>query len=190
MTCIKQLICLIECLLPPNWNIKQQGEKSEGVQKQRRREGYGFIYSPNHAKHWTGIYNVVLQARKGGAKARVRLKRTECVFVCRGMNERDRKLVERNERRKWRGRSWKMRGGRTKERKKEREKDTEWVWKWCKSYIYYGFHIQITTQWKKIYGRLTTPMGDFGYVRQLYPPPPPSELQLREWFLEEWCSFL
>lgn len=37
MTCIKQLICLIECLLPPNWNIKQQGE-SEREGRARRGE--------------------------------------------------------------------------------------------------------------------------------------------------------
>ena len=66
MTCIKQLICLIECLLPPNWNIKQQGEGAEGGRAPGWGEGYGFIYCPNHAKHETGIYNIVLWATERG----------------------------------------------------------------------------------------------------------------------------
>lgn len=31
--------------------------RAEGGESQKRREGYGFIYCPNHAKHETGIYN-------------------------------------------------------------------------------------------------------------------------------------
>lgn len=45
--------------------------REEGGESQKRREGYGFIYCPNHVKHETGIYNTVLRAvERGGEKRR------------------------------------------------------------------------------------------------------------------------
>lgn len=45
--------------------------REEGGGSQKRREGYGFIYCPNHVKHETGIYNTVLRAvERGGEKRR------------------------------------------------------------------------------------------------------------------------
>lgn len=53
--------------------------REEGGESQKRREGYGFIYCPNHVKHETGIYNTVLRAveRGGGAGRGERLEGTE-----------------------------------------------------------------------------------------------------------------
>lgn len=42
--------------------------RKEGGESQRRSEGYGFIYCPNHVKHETGIYNTVLRGGERGSE--------------------------------------------------------------------------------------------------------------------------
>lgn len=42
--------------------------RERGAERPERREGYGFIYCPNHAKHETGIYNPVLWAAEAGGE--------------------------------------------------------------------------------------------------------------------------
>lgn len=48
--------------------------REEGGGGRRRREGYGFIYRPNHAKHEAGIYNPEL-GDGGGAPGRSEIGR-------------------------------------------------------------------------------------------------------------------
>lgn len=70
--------------------------REEGGESQKRREGYGFIYCPNHAKHETGIYNTDSRAGERESKKRREIGRDREKSV----NGRKRTQVERDGNRK------------------------------------------------------------------------------------------